>query len=136
MRPYLCTVILLATLGITACKKENLAEGPTTKLQGSWRLVQTSSISGKHLVKLDSTALRVITFNGSTMATYSHDTLIGKENFLMAFKADRLPYLVSDKDPWNPKIYSCTFCHTYDTLYLSAVHLTDGEKAIYVRYKK
>ncbi|WPV67495.1 hypothetical protein [Chitinophaga sp. LS1] len=133
MRPISVTVTLVAILATFACKKENLADNPSSKLQGSWRLIQT--VSGKHLNLVDSSALNTITFNGNTMLTYRHDTLVNRESFLMAFKADRLPYLVSDKDPWNPRIYSCTFCTSADTLYLSAVHIADGIKATYVRVK-
>jgi|GEM_PF-2501070 len=133
MRPISVTVTLITLLVTFACKKENLADNPSSKLQGSWRLIQT--VSGKNLNHIDSSALNTITFNGNNMLTYRHDTLISRESFLMAFKADRLPYLVSDKDPWNPRIYSCTFCTSNDTLYLSAVHLADGIKATYVRVK-
>lgn len=133
MRPISVTVTLVAILATFACKKENLADNPSSKLQGSWRLIQT--VSGKNLSLVDSSTHNTITFNGNTMLTFRHDTLVNRESFLMAFKADRLPYLVSDRDPWNPRIYSCTFCASSDTLYLSAVHVADGIKATYVKVK-
>ena len=130
MRSYLSAVLLLSLFVTVSCRKENLTDNPANRLQGSWKLIANNQLS------IDSTNLQVLTFNGSTMLTYHHDTLVSKENFLLAIKADKLPYLVSDKDPWNPRIYSCTFCNNSDTLYLSAVHMTNGAKATYVRYRK
>lgn len=132
MRPVFITVTL-ALLSAIACKKEQLADNTSAKLQGSWRLIQT--ISGKTTREIDSSAHATVTFSGNTMLTYHHDTLITRESFLMAIKADRLPYLVSNTDPWNPSIYSYSFCTSADTLYLSAVHVADGTKATYVRVK-
>jgi hypothetical protein len=132
MRPYITVTLVLFTLVFVSCKKENL-DNPTSKLQGTWRLLYSTSSAGvKSALLGDST--HTLRFEGNKMLTFEHDSLIMRESFLMAIKADRLPYLVADSDPWNPRIYSCTLTGA-DTLCLFAVHLQNGARSTYIRVK-
>jgi hypothetical protein len=132
MRTYIITVILLSVLvAHTSCKKEKLADNPTLQLQGNWRLLYSNTANG--LQESFAAGERILQFTGNKMLTYRHDTLLSKETFLMAFKSDKLPYLVADSDPWNPRIFSCTI--SSDTLSLLSVHNNSRIGNIYVRVK-
>lgn len=130
MRPYITVTLILFTFIFASCKKESLADNPAGKLQGTWRLFSTAN--AKDLAGIDST--RTIRFEGNNMLTFHHDSLLTKESFLMAIKADRQPYLVTNGDPWTASIYSCTLTGN-DTLCLFSVHLTSGVRNTYVRVK-
>ena len=132
MRAYTTVTLLLVLLMHSQCKKDKLADNPTQQLQGSWRLLYTNTAAGFKELSPEG-SMRILQFNGNKMLTYSHDTLLAKESFLMAFKSDKLPYLVADSDPWNPRIFSCTI--SSDTLSLLSVHNSARVGKIYVRVK-
>ncbi|PWV48360.1 hypothetical protein [Chitinophaga sp. S165] len=132
MRAYI-TVILLLVFANSSCKKETISDTSSQKLQGSWRLLY-SNASSNALVARDSQSLEILKFDGNKMLTYSRDTLISKETFLMALKSDHQPYLVADSDPWNPRIFSCNITGN-DTLSLRSVHSNVHVGRVYIRVK-
>lgn len=130
MRAYTTVILLLVLMIHSQCRKEKLSDNPTQQLQGSWRLLYTQSSSGIPELSREGSILQ---FNGNKMLTFSHDTLVLKESFLMAFKSDKMPYLVADSDPWNPRIFSCTI--NSDTLSLLSVHNSTRVGNVYIRVK-
>jgi hypothetical protein len=133
MRAYI-TVILLLVFANSSCKKETISDTSSQKLQGSWRLLYSKPANGIGLVQHDSISREILKFDGNNMLTYSRDTLISRETFLMALKSDHLPYLVTDSDPWNPRIFSCNITGN-DTLSLLSVHSNVHVGRVYVRVK-
>ncbi|MCF6404064.1 hypothetical protein L3C95_14310 [Chitinophaga filiformis] len=133
MRAYI-TVILLLVFANSSCKKETISDTSSQKLQGSWRLLYSSPSGAKDLVKHDTTSSEILKFDGNNMLTYSRGSLISRETFLMALKSDHQPYLVTDSDPWNPRIFSCKITGT-DTLSLLSVHSNVHIGRVYLRVK-
>jgi len=135
MRTYK-TVILLLVFGvaITSCKKETISDTSSQRLQGSWKLLYSSASASTSMVKEDSNSVKILRFDGNNMLTYTHDTLVSRETFLMALKSDHQPYLVADSDPWNPKIFSCRI-QGNDTLSLLSVHSNVHVGRVYIRVK-
>jgi hypothetical protein len=118
----------------SGCRKENIGDNSTQKLQGSWRLLYSKPVSGNQLILADTSFLSILKFDGNKMLTYHHDSLISRESFLMALKSDQQPYLVADSDPWNPKIFSCKITGN-DTLSLLSVYSNVPTGHTYVRVK-
>jgi hypothetical protein len=135
MRAYITVILLLLVFANFSCKKETLSDTSSQKLQGSWRLLYANSPGGNALIKRDSLSLEILKFDGNKMMTYSRDSLISRETFLMALKSDHQPYLVADSDPWNPRIFSCNITGN-DTLSLLSVHSNVHVGRVYVRVKQ
>lgn len=131
MRAYI-TVILLLVFANSSCKKETLSDTSSQKLQGSWRLLYSKPATG--ISRQDSLSREILKFDGNKMLTYSRDSLVSRETFLMALKSDHQPYLVADSDPWNPRIFSCSITGN-DTLSLLSVHSNVHVGRVYVRVK-
>jgi hypothetical protein len=134
MRAYITVILLLLVFANFSCKKETISDTSSQKLQGSWRLLYANNPGNNALGKRDSLSLEILKFDGNKMLTYSRDSLISRETFLMALKSDHQPYLVADSDPWNPRIFSCNITGN-DTLSLLSVHSNVHVGRVYIRVK-
>lgn len=134
MRAYTTVILLLVLAFANSCKKETISDSSIQKLQGSWKLLYSRPAGSNILVPQDTNIAEVLKFDGNKMLTLRRDSLISRETFLMALKSDHQPYLVTDSDPWNPRIFSCNIKGN-DTLSLLSVHSNVHIGRVYVRIK-